>query len=389
MKYNFDRHNERRGTDCHNYDAYPADPADVMPLLAADMDFQTLPEVVEALRRVVDRGIYGYAVDCLPGYNEAVLGWYAARQGWNVPEEWLVSCRNVVSATAMLLCANTAPGDAVMTFTPVYSPFLAVIRQNGRRVVECPLLPREERWEIDFELFERQIVRERVKMLLLCSPHNPVGRVWTREELSHIARFCAEHGVFVVSDEIHSDFVFPGHRHLPFLSLPEADLSRCACCTSANKTFNLALLDNANIFIPDEACRKTFQSAQAASYVGGGSYLGKLACATAYRCGAPWVDELVAYLDESLAQAVDFLRRELPELRVTRPEGTYLLWVDCQALGMEPQQLSDFVLQNARLRLVNGAGYGTGGKGYLRVNAARPRAELMEALERMRGAIRL
>ena len=275
-----------------------------------------------------------------------------------------------------------------MTFTPIYSPFLAVIQKNNRRVVECPLTLCEERWEIDFELFERQIVCEKVRMLLLCSPHNPVGRVWTRGELSHIARFCAEHGVFVVSDEIHSDFVFSGHRHLPFLSLPEADLRRCACCTSANKTFNLALFDNANIFIPDEACRKAFQAAQAASYVEGGNYLGKLACATAYRCGAPWVDELITYLAESLAQAVDFLRLELPELRVTRPEGTYLLWVDCRALGMEPQQLSDFVLQRARLRLVNGAGYGTGGDGYLRINAARPRAELMEALVRLRDAVR-
>ena len=210
----------------------------------------------------------------------------------------------------------------------------------------------------------------------------------TRSELSRIARCCAEHGVFVVSDEIHSDFVFAGHRHLPFLSLPEADLRRCACCTSANKTFNLALLENANIFIPDEGCRKEFLESQTASFVEGGSYLGQLACATAYRCGAQWTDQLLAYLDESLAQAVDYLRRELPELRVTRPEGTYLLWVDCRALGMEPQQLSDFVLQRARLRLVNGAGYGTGGRGYLRINAARPRAELMEALARLRGAIR-
>ncbi len=379
MQYNFDLHNERRGTDCYNYDGHPTDDPDVIPLQAADMDFQTLPEVISALRSVIDRGVYGYPIDPTD-YCESVRGWFSARHGWQADAEWIVSCRNVVSATALLLCLNTSPGDAVMTFTPVYSPFVSVIRKNGREAVECPLVLANGKWQINFDLFETLMVQKKVKMLLLCNPHNPVGRVWTHAELAYIATFCAQHGVFVISDEIHCDFVFYGHRHIPFLSL-------AASCTSANKTFNLALLENANIFIPDKANRDAFWAAQSASFVEGGSYLGKLACATAYRLGADWADQLISYLENNLTAAVDFLHRELSELPVMLPEGTYLLWLDCRTLGMEPQQLSDFLLQRAKLRLINGDGYGTGGSGFMRINCARPHAEVMEALYRLQNSI--
>lgn len=387
MKYDFDRHIERRDTDCFNYDGHPTDAADVMPLQAADMDFQTLPEVTAALRSVIDHGIYGYPIDPA-GCSEAVQNWFSTRHNWTPDAEWRVSCRNVMSGTASLLQLKTNPGDAVMTFTPIYSPFLSAILQNDRRLVECPLVLRDGKWQINFEDFEQKIVQENVKMLLLCSPHNPVGRVWTRDELAHIARFCAENGVFVVSDEIHCDFIFPGHHHIPFLSLPETDLRLAASCTSASKTFNLALLENANIFIPDKECREKFHARFSAGFIEGGSYIGKLAATVAYQQGADWLDQLIEYLHGNMTEAVDFLRRELPELPVVQPEGTYLLWIDCRALGQDPDQLADWILEHAHLRLINGTAYGTAGRGFVRFNCARPRTELIEALRRLRSAVR-
>ncbi len=388
MTYDFDRVIDRRGTDCEKFDFAVEHglPADVLPLWVADMDFQAPPEVLEAIRACVDHGIFGYTGQ-KQDYFDAVTGWFEARFDWPTRREWIVPTPGVVFALATAVRGLTEPGEGVLIQPPVYPPFFRVVKANGRKLVECPLVLKGGRYEVDFDAFEKAIVDGGVRMFILCSPHNPTGRVWTAEELRRMGEICLRHDVIVVSDEIHCDFSWPEHPHTPFVrAIPEM-AERCVVCTAPSKTFNLAGLQASNAFIPGEALRRRFADALGRTGWGGLNGVGQAACKAAYRFGAPWLDALKDYLRGNVDFMRGYLRDNLPMLRLIEPEGTYLAWVDFSALNLTPSALHDLVADQARLWLDDGHIFGAEGAQFQRFVLACPRATLREALDRLRDAI--
>lgn len=383
MKFDFDEVVERRGTDSLKYDfaVRRGKPADVFPLWIADMDFRTAPCVIEALRRDVELGVFGYTETQAP-YFEAVAGWYARRFGFETREEWLIKTPGLVFAIGVAVQAFTNPGDAVLLQLPVYYPFSETIADGGRRVLSNTLVERGGRYEIDFEDFERKIVEERVKLFLLCSPHNPVGRVWTREELQRLGEICLAHGVIVFSDEIHSDFVYGGRRHFVFPTVDPRFEKISIVGTSPTKTFNLAGLQISNVFVPNDELRAVYKRWVSAFGYSQANMAGIHACVAAYTGGGEWLGELKEYLAANLAFTREFLRERLPGVRLIEPEGTYLVWLDCRGLGLTHEELDRRILHKAKLWLDSGAIFGTAGEGFQRINIACPRSVLKFALER-------
>ena len=385
----FDKIVERRNTDCLKFDAAVRRgyPAEILPLWVADMDFPTAQPVLEALHQRTNHGVFGYTEADPDRFFSVLQGWFLAQHQWEIQKEWLLQTPGVVFALAMAVKAYTQPGDAVLIQQPVYYPFTEVILDNGRRRVSNDLVLRGGRYEIDFADFEEKIVANHVKLFLLCSPHNPVGRVWTKEELERIAEICRKHHVIVVADEIHEDFVWSGHPHIPFASLGEEAANYSVTCTSPSKTFNLAGLQVSNIFIPSfELRRKLKHEINAAGYSQLNT-LGLTACEAAYRDGLPWLEELKAYLRQNIEYTRTFLRQNLPQVRLIEPEGTYLLWLDFRNLGLSNAALEELIIKKAGLWLDSGAIFGAAGKGFQRINVACPRAVLAEALQRIAKAI--
>ena len=388
MTYDFDRVIDRRGTDCEKYDFAIEHglSADVLPLWVADMDFQAPKEALDAVRACADHGIFGYT-GLKPDYYEAVTRWFETRFQWRTRAEWIVPTPGVVFALATAVRAFTAPGEAVLIQPPVYPPFFRVVKANDRRLVECPLVLNGDRYEIDFEAFEKAVVEGGVRLFLLCSPHNPTGRVWTAEELGRMGDICQRHGVVVVSDEIHCDFSWPEHPHIPFVQAAPALSERAVVCTAPSKTFNLAGLQASNLFIPGEALRARFTAELGRTGWGGLNGVGQAACKAAYRFGAGWLDALKDYLRGNVDFMRDYLRDNLPMLRLIEPEGTYLAWVDFSALGLDPAGLHELVADKAKLWLDDGSIFGDVGAQFQRFVLACPRATLKEALDRLKKAI--
>lgn len=388
MQYNFDEIVDRRNTDCLKYDfaAERGKPADVLPLWVADMDFRTAPGIIE--RAVADAalGIYGYT-ESKDAYFQAVAAWYREYFGWNVERSWLVKTPGVVFAIGIAIQAFTERGDGVMIQQPVYYPFSEVIRDSGRTLVNNELALKDGHYEIDFEDFERRIEREKVKLFVLCSPHNPVGRVWTAEELRRMGEICLRHGVKVVSDEIHSDFVYEGRRHHVFPTVDPAFQDVCIVCTAPSKTFNLAGLQVSNIFIPNAGLRRAFRRQMSAVGYSQVNMIGLHACQAAYETGREWLEELKVYLKGNLDYVRAYLAEHLPQIKLIEPEGTYLIWLDFRALGLPEEKLEHLIVHEAKLWLDSGAIFGLAGEGFERVNIACPRAVLKEALDRLYRAV--
>ena len=386
----FDTVLDRRGTKCLKYDfaVQRGRPADVLPLWVADMDFKTSSYVEDALVRQAQHAIYGYT-ESDDAYFAAVQGWLAARHGWQVKPEWLQKTPGVVFAIAVAVKACTQPGDAVLIQQPVYYPFREVILDNGRKLVSSDLVLNAAtgKYEIDFADFEAKIVENGVKLFLLCSPHNPVGRVWSRDELLQLGRICQRHGVTVFSDEIHADFVWQG-RHQVFAAVDPAFAEFTITAMSPSKTFNIAGLQASNIFIPDEGLRGKFRQAYNASGYSQLNAAGLIAAEAAYNDGGVWYDAVKAYIRDNIAYMRAFLEERLPELKMTEPEGTYLVWVDFRGLGLTGDALEDFVLHKAKLWLDSGAIFGKVGEGFQRFNVACPRATLQQALEQLERAVK-
>ena len=386
----FDAVIDRCDTKCLKYDfaVQRGRPADVLPLWVADMDFKTSSYVEDALVRQAQHAIYGYT-ESDDAYFAAVQGWLTARHGWQVQPEWLKKTPGVVFAIAVAVKACTQPGDAVLIQQPVYYPFSEVILGNGRRLVSSDLVLNAAtgKYEIDFADFEAKIVENGVKLFLLCSPHNPVGRVWRCDELLQLGRICRRHGVTVFSDEIHADFVWQG-RHQVFATVDPAFAAFTITATSPSKTFNIAGLQASNIFIPDEALRKKFRHAYNASGYSQLNAAGLIAAEAAYNDGGVWYEAVKAYIRANIAYMREFLKVRLPELKMTEPEGTYLVWVDFRGLGLDGDALEDFVLHKAKLWLDSGAIFGKVGEGFQRFNVACPRATLQQALEQLERAVR-
>lgn len=387
-KYNFDRIIDRRGKNCLKYDfaIQRGQPENVLPLWVADMDFEVAPAIQEALHEAVAHGIYGYSEVKTP-YFEAVAGWFQRRFNWSPKEEWLIKTPGIVYALAMAVQAYTKPGDAILVQSPVYYPFSAVIRDNGRRVVDNPLQFDGERYTLNLSDFEEKISQEKIKLFLLCSPHNPVGRVWTRAELAEMGRICKKHGVIVVSDEIHCDFTFPGHPHsILFQAAPQL-LEQAIVCTAPTKTFNIAGLQISNIWIPNPELRQLFRHSIDASGYSQLNLMGMVAAKAAYQHGEDWFVQCWAYIQENFAFMQDYLAKYLPQLKLIKPEGTYFAWVDCSGLGLDNQQLKHLISYKAHLWLDSGDFFGADSWMFQRFVLACPRSTLKQALDQLREAV--
>lgn len=388
MPVDFDTVPNRRGTNCFKYDfaREMGMPEDVLPLWVADMDFPTAPAVLERLHALAEHGIFGYT-GVKDAYFSAVHNWYAQRFGWETQRSWLVTTPGVVFAIAIAIRAFTQKGDAILIQQPVYYPFANKVTENDRQLVVNPLVLKNGRYEMDFADMERKIVDYHVKMLLLCSPHNPVGRVWTKEELLRVGEICQKHGVLVVSDEIHADFTYAGHTHRVFASVKSEFADFTITCTAPSKTFNLAGLQNSNIFIPNRQLRHAYKKELSACGCGGTNCMGMAACQAAYEAGADWLEQLKQYLAGNLAYIRQFLREKLPDIALIEPDGTYLVWLDLKKLGLTEQQQRQLIVQDAKLWLDTGTLFGQGGEGFERINIACPRTTIKQAMQRLEHAV--
>ena len=385
-KYDFDVITDRRNTNSLKYDfaLQRGKPADVLPLWVADMDFKTVPEVREALAEKAAHGIFGYS-EPDDGYFSAVETWFSKHFGWTPERKRLVLSCSVIFSLCNLIEAVTEPGDAVIINPPVYYPFGESILENNRKLVASDLVYRDGRYLIDFDDFEQKIIKENVKMYVLCNPHNPVGRVWRRDELERLSEICLKHGVFVVSDEIHGDFVYPGHEFTSYATLGETALKHAAICTSASKTFNLAGLHNSNTYIYDDEVRQRFLTIQNKKGYSQSNIMGIVACKAAYTYGEQWHRELVEYLTGNLWFLRDYLKENIPGIRLVEPEGTYLAWLDCKGLGYSDEELNNIIVNKAKLWLDAGNIFGKPGEYFERINIACPREVLGDALQRLKN----
>ena len=388
MPVDFDTVPNRRGTNCFKYDfaREMGMPEDVLPLWVADMDFPTAPAVLERLHALAEHGIFGYT-GVKDAYFSAVHNWYAQRFSWETQRSWLVTTPGVVFAIAIAIRAFTQKGDAILIQQPVYYPFANKVTENDRQLVVNPLVLKNGRYEMDFADMERKIVDYHVKMLLLCSPHKPVGRVWTKEELLRVGEICQKHGVLVVSDEIHADFTYAGHTHRVFASVKSEFADFTITCTAPSKTFNLAGLQNSNIFIPNRQLRHAYKKELSACGCGGTNCMGMAACQAAYEAGADWLEQLKQYLAGNLAYIRQFLCEKLPDITLIEPEGTYLVWLDLRKLGLTEQQQRQLIVQDAKLWLDTGTLFGQGGEGFERINIACPRTTIEQAMQRLEHAV--
>ena len=382
----FDTVVSRKNTRSLKYDfaARRGYPEDILPLWVADMDFRTSSYIEDALHELARHNIYGYS-NTQPGdgFFESVSGWMKRHHHWDVNAEWHVKTPGVCFAIATAIRACTDPGDAVIIQQPVYYPFSGLIRQNGRRVVSSDLILNEDgSWSMDFEDFERKIAENRAKLFILCNPHNPVGRVWTAEELVRIGQICAAHRVTVFSDEIHGDFTW-NREHRVFQEADPSFRDFTMTATSPSKTFNLAGLQQSNIFIPDADLRQRFRQEMEKTGYDEPTIFGITAAQAAYENGDEWYAAMKAYVEENIEFADRFVRDRLPDLRMNKPEGTYLIWIDFRKTGLSTAELDDRIIHKAKLWLDSGAIFGKPGEGFQRINIACPRSTLREALERL------
>ncbi|MGN0480907.1 MAG: MalY/PatB family protein [Lachnospiraceae bacterium] len=386
---NFDEIVNRKNTDCLKFDfaVRRGRPADVLPLWVADMDFKTSSLILDEIQKRVEHGIFGYT-ESGDSYFAAVAGWQKKHHNLDIKQSWIIKTPGVVFAIAMAVKAYTNEGDAVLIQQPVYYPFTEVIEDNKRVVVSNDLvLDHTGKYHIDFEDFENKIVENHIKLFLLCSPHNPVGRVWTREELGKIADICIKYNVIVISDEIHEDFVYDGYEHTPLLNVDERIAPLCITCTSPAKTFNLAGLQISNIIIPDRNLRYAFKKQIDAAGYSQLNTIGLVACEAAYRYGEEWYQALKNYLQGNLDFVREYLEKNLPQIKLVEPEGTYLVWLDFRELDLCEKDLEDLIVNKARLWLDSGAIFGRVGEGFERINIATNRNILKEALDRIAKAI--
>ena len=380
----FDTVIDRKGTRSLKYDfaVRRGKPKDVLPLWVADMDFQTSSYITDALEDMVKHGVFGYS-ESEEHYFGAVQNWMERHYNWHVKESWMTKTPGIVFALAMAVKAYTQENDAVLIRPPVYYPFKEVVEDNHRRLVNNTLvLGGDGTYTIDYEDFEKKIIEENVKLFILCNPHNPVGRVWTKEELERLGDICLKYGVFVVSDEIHADFVFE-RKHTVFSEVKEAYRDISMICTSPSKTFNIAGLQISNIFISNPEKATAFRRQVAAAGYSQVGLPGLVACEAAYRHGDEWLEGVLAYIKANAEFTRAYLQEHLPRVKMTKLEGTYLVWLDFRNYGLTDKELDEKILNQAGLWLDSGAVFGKCGEGFQRINIACPRKTLQQALDRL------
>jgi len=383
MKYDFDTVIDRSNSCSIKYEpSWRGKPDDVLPLWVADMDFAAPVCVREALASRARHGIFGYS-EPDTGYFGVTRKWFEERFNWTVERDWLTITPGVVNAIYLAVRAFTKPDDGILIQQPVYYPFESGVRKNGRRLLVNELAYSDGRYGIDFNDFETKI--KQAKMFILCNPHNPVGRVWKRDELERMGEIALRHGVTVIADEIHEDFIFPGHKHLVFAALNGDFADMTVTCTSPSKTFNLAGLLSANIFISNRELREKFNREYEGCGLSQPGVMGLVACKAAYEGGAGWLDELLDYLAGNMLFLKTYLSKNIPKIKFIEPEGTYLAWLDCRETGISAKKLDETLINKGKLWLSSGLSFGKGGNGFARMNVACPRSFLQNALERLKN----
>ncbi|MDR0760617.1 MAG: pyridoxal phosphate-dependent aminotransferase [Treponema sp.] len=391
MKYDFTTRITRKGTGSSKWEAMYRKKVDVspqtVPLSVADMEFPIQPEIVRGLKDFLDRSVLGYAVTT-PAYLQPVINWMKRRHDWEVREEWMIQTPGVISALYNGVTAYTEKGDGVIIMPPVYYPFTTAVIENDRELVRVPLVQDGMAYTIDYPALEEKARKARNKLLIFCSPHNPVGRVWTREELLRVAEICLRNDVLVMSDEIHFDILLPGVTHTVYAALSEEAAQNSVVCTAPSKTFNLAGMQLSNIIVPNRELRDKLQAQVSKSAFHNPGVLGLKTCEIAYTQGEEWLDEVLQVIAVNYRLLKDFMAKNLPMIRVFPLEGTYLVWMDFRALALDYKALERFMIHDAELFLDEGALFGAEGRGFERINIACPSAVLEEALERLLMALK-
>jgi len=382
--YDFDEITERRGTNSCKWDEVKAD--NVLPMWVADMDFKSPPEVIAALEKRVRHGVFGYA-GCWDNWYEVLIGWMKKRYGWDARREWIDNSPSVVASLSMLVRAYTHPGDQVIIQTPVYSPFYTAVRSNGCQLVKNPLVLEDNKYRMDLASLKSRIT-SRVKAMILCSPHNPGGRVWSPAELKELGEFCLEHDIIVISDEIHCDLIFPGYRHSVFAAISPEFEQNSVIVNAPSKTFNIAGIQAASTIIPNQKLRTAYRHVLSSNGMDMPNVFAITAMEAAYTYGEAWLDELMIYIQDNYFLVKNFIEERIPQIKVIESEGTFLVWLDCRELGLEDQELKRFVQEKARLVLSPGDIFGEEGKGFQRINIGCPRSLVREALQRLEKAVK-
>ncbi len=387
MRYDFDAYLDRRNTDSLKCDFCELEYGlkDIIPMWVADMDLPAPQPIVEALKKRAEHPAYGYTL-APASYWESIIRWMKARHGWDVRREWLSKSPGVVPALNLCVQAFSRPGDKVVIQTPVYHPFFSAVENNGRRIIRNPLIVENGRYLMDTKDLEKRI-DGRTRMLILCSPHNPVGRVWTKEEIERLGRICVRKDLLVISDEIHGDLVFNGHKHVPAASVSPELAERTITCLAPSKTFNVAGLSTSVVIASNPKLLGLFDTQAEKSGLTFGNTFGIVALEAAYTQGAEWLDQLLPYLEANIDLAAAFFETRVPKIRFLRPEGTYLALLDCRILGMNQEALDDFFLRKAGVLFDEGTIFGEELRGFERMNLACPRSTLREALERIEKAV--
>ena len=381
MKYNFDEIIDRRNTDSVKWDRIPGNP-EAIPMCVADMDFRCPKPVIDRVLEKAAFGIYAYTA-VPPAFREATAAWQSRRHHWDIGQAEVIPISSVVPALYTAVAAFTEPGDRVILQRPVYGPFTGAVEQQGREVSNNALLLQDGRYQVNWEDLERRAADPKAKLMLLCSPHNPVGKVFTREELVRIGEICSRHQVILFADEIHGDFVYAGSRHIPAASV----IPGCLTAVAPSKTFNLAAMKAAAVIAPDAGLAERFRRVLAVNHGDNLNMLGMYAYLAAYEAGDDYLDQLLSYLSAQVAHLQRRLEAEMPQIRLIVPQGTYLMWLDCRAMGMEPKALSDFFTWKAGVAMNAGDWFGQEGAGFMRMNLACPRQTLDRALDRIAEAL--
>lgn len=358
---------------------------DLLPMWIADMDFKTAPCIIDALRDRLEQGIYGYTTRPA-SYNESIASWTDRRYGWNINPKWLIFSPGVIPTISILIQEMTKENDKIMIQEPVYSPFNSVVKQNKRNLVISPLIKLEDgNYVMDYEDIESKI--KDVEVFILCNPHNPVGRVWTKEELKKLGDICIRHNVLVISDEIHSDIIFKNHKHIPFGSISEEFAQNSITCMAPTKTFNIAGLQTSQVILPNEEHYQILDNAFIRLDIRRNNAFSLVATEAAYNHGEDWLNEYLKYIEENMDFAINYINENIPSLKVRKPEGTYLLWVDFSETGLSDEEVAKALVYKGKVALNSGESFGTGGKGYQRINLACPRVMVKDGLSRIKKAI--
>lgn len=386
-KYNFDHVIERRGTACQKWDNLGkvfGDP-DILALWKADMDFKAPPEVIERLKKRLDHGIFGYP-NRPDDFYDAIISWMSRRHGWDIKKEWICHSPGVTPSLVFSMLAMTRPGDRVVIQSPIYAPFYHIIEENGRRITDNPLVFDNGRFFMNLDDLKAKL-NSRVKMLFLCNPHNPSGRVWQKRELEEIAEICLKNNITIVSDDVHSDIVYEGNKHIPIASISRDIEERTITSFSPSKTFNLAGFRSAVVVIPNKDLRDRYNDLISGMHLAGVTVFGAEAIAAAYSTGEEWLEELIEYLSGNLRFVEEFLRENIPAIKLIKPEGTYVPLIDFRELGLSSEELQKFLVHKAGVGMNNGAEFGKVTEGFARMTIAAPRSTITEGLNRIKTAI--